>query len=361
MGYCDWETFEEELRAEQNQASGANATSSRRPQRLSEIIGQNEIRNSLTSRILTAKKLSAPLGHMGFFGVAGVGKTTTAKAVAEEMGSKFHYYFGDQLQTRGEILGMIANVFSGDIVFVDEIHLMGKTAQQVLYPILEDFSYTSSEGQVVSVPRFTLIGATTDSGDLLSPLRGRLKYHDYFMQYTVEELTTIVMHAGYRTYGLDLNKRVAKLVASLSMRVARNAVNLLDLLVDHAHAQVRGELYGDLINEEMLLTALKNNRVDPIVGLDCVSRKYLHALAAYNRPVGIGSLATMIREKATNLENIVEPALFNEAEIENSFGRFRGPMVLLTPRGRSITEVGRAYLDRCRELQAEDWFSGEAI
>jgi Holliday junction DNA helicase RuvB len=217
----------------------------------------------------------------------------------------------------------------------------------------------------VSIPKFTLIGATTHGGMIKGPLIGRFQYKGYLIDYNNEQLSGMAKNACRRIYGLDLPDTTALKMASTCKRTARNVYSMLRNLIDVAESDIRGMVFGEHLTPSMLLKTLKMERIDPYVGLDPISRKYLTVLLRENTTLGSRTIANMINEQEITVVYMIEPFLTSEIALEfksNNMPKIiNGPFVRITPKGRVITEAGRTYLSICRNLQHSGWFTGENL
>lgn len=305
-----------------------------RPTQLVECIGQENIKEKLSIAMAAAKKRGEPLDHILFYGPPGLGKTTLAHVIANEMGAKIRTTSGPALVKQGDVMGLLSNINTGDILFIDEIHRLSTPVEEFIYPAMEDFrvDFTVDSGmhaKTINFPlkRFTLIGATTRAGLLSAPLRGRfgMLYHMKF--YSPQELAIILIRSA-GLLNLSCDNGTLELIASRSRGTPRVANRLLKRVRDYAQVKGKGKLTEDIVT-----SALTMERIDEL-GLDELDRSFLRAIAnIYNGgPAGIEALAATLGEEKDTLEDVVEPYLLQIGFVRR------------TKRGREITE------EACRHL-----------
>ncbi|SCP94998.1 Holliday junction branch migration DNA helicase RuvB [Anaerobium acetethylicum] len=305
-----------------------------RPQTLDEYIGQEKVKNTLKIYIEAAKQRNESLDHVLFYGPPGLGKTTLASIIANEMNVNLKITSGPAIEKPGEMAAILNNLQSGDLLFVDEIHRLNRQVEEVLYPAMEDYAIDIMIGKGASarsirldLPHFTLVGATTRAGLLTAPLRDRFGVVNKLEFYTPDELKTIIVRSA-RVLGTDIDEKGASEIASRSRGTPRLANRLLKRVRDFAQVK-----YDGAITEEVAKFALDLLEVDKL-GLDNIDRTILTTMIEKfsGGPVGLDTLAAALGEDSGTIEDVYEPYL-----IKNGF-------INRTPRGRVVTESAYYHL-----------------
>ena len=327
------ELASEELRFEQ----------SLRPQRLQEYIGQKKLKSMLQVYIEAARKRGESLDHVLFYGPPGLGKTTLSGIIANEMGSNLKITSGPAIEKPGDMAAILNHLQEGDVLFVDEIHRLNRQVEEVLYPAMEDFAIdivlgkeSNAKSIRLSLPHFTLVGATTRAGLLSAPLRDRFGVVQRLEFYEQDELQEIVLRSA-KVLGVTINAAGASELARRSRGTPRLANRLLRRVRDFAEVK-----YGGKITEEVARDALNLLDVDTC-GLDAGDRTILNLIIDmfHGGPVGLDTLAAALGEDAGTLEEVYEPYLLMQG------------FIIRTPRGRVATEYAYKHLNRKKEDEGQ--------
>lgn len=343
-----------------------------RPKNFDQIVGQDTVKEYLKIKILAFQKNHNAIGHCLFLGFSGSGKTTMANVMANEMQVGFHSVMATRIKTWNDFYQILKNVCENDVIFIDEIHALAPKIQEQLYGVMEDFVCTLEDKNLqkqiqVRIPKFTLIGATTHSGELNPPLLSRFQYKGQLLPYSVSQLTEMVITAGERIYGVNVPIEVAERIAKLSRNTARTCYNLLRSYMDVVEATTKNRISSSMLTMDLLYKTLKLEQIDPILGLDIASRKYLVTMLRESAPLGCRSLANMINEQESTLTDMIEPFLTSEINLEfrDSEGKTKcmtGPLSKVTKKGRVATQSAYTYLKLCKQLQNnQGWFHNESL
>lgn len=308
--------------------------SSLRPQTLKEYVGQSDLKENLDVFIRAAKMRDEPLDHVLLYGPPGLGKTTMANILANEMGSNIHITSGPSIERSGDLAAILSSLQAGDVLFIDEIHRLPKVVEEVLYPAMEDFCIDVVVGKEegarsirLELPPFTLVGATTRAGSISSPLRDRFGITSKLNYYTEEELSDIIRRTA-RVFDTVIEPKAVKEIASRSRGTPRIANRLFRRVRDFAMVHNDG-----VIDLEITKSSLERLKVDSL-GLDDVDIRYLKGIIErfHGGPVGVESIASAIGEEAVTLEDVNEPYLLQIGFINR------------TARGRVVTEKAYEHL-----------------
>ena len=312
----------------------AVSENSLRPKNLQEYIGQNKVKESMKVYIEAAKKRGKSLDHVLLYGPPGLGKTTLSNIIATEMNANIRITSGPAIEKPGDLAALLTNLSEFDVLFIDEIHRLNKSVEEILYPALEDYSLDiiigkgpSARSIRLDLPRFTLIGATTRAGSLSTPLRDRFGIVCRLELYNVEDLTTIVKRSAH-IMEVQIDEEGAVEIAKRSRGTPRIANRLLKRVGDYALVLGNGN-----IDLKIARTALAKLEIDEL-GLDNIDRKILETIVLKygGRPVGIETLAATIGEEVETIEDVYEPYLMQIGFIAR------------TPRGRVATPLAYQHL-----------------
>ncbi len=305
-----------------------------RPRTLNEYIGQDKVKDNLRIYITAAKQRKETLDHCLLYGPPGLGKTTLSGIIARELGVNLRVTSGPAIEKQGDLVAILTSLEEGDVLFIDEIHRLSRNVEEILYPAMEDFSLDiiigkgpSARSIRIDVPKFTLVGATTRSGQLTAPLRDRFGVLLRLELYTPEQLAEIVIRSA-GILGIEINRDGALEIASRSRGTPRIANRLLKRVRDIAQVE-----YDGVINEETASKALERFEIDEL-GLDDFDRKMLGVIINNysGGPVGLDTLAAALGEEAVTIEDVYEPYLMQLGFLSR------------TARGRCVTKLAYDHL-----------------
>ena len=299
------------MRPELEDGIEENLESSIRPKMLDEYIGQTKVKENMKIYIEAAKKRGEQLDHVLLYGPPGLGKTTLANIIANEMESNIKVTSGPAIEKAGDLAALLTNLKENDVVFIDEIHRLNKNVEEILYPALEDFTLDIVIGKGptarsirIDIPKFTLIGATTKAGSLSTPLRDRFGIVNRLELYNIDELKSIVKRTA-KILNVNIDEKSAEEIARRSRGTPRIANRLLKRVRDYAIVFSNNDI-------DIKLTKIALNRLEiDELGLDEIDRKILETMIEKygGKPVGIDALATTIGEEVDTLEDVYEPYL----------------------------------------------------
>ena len=324
-------TNEEKIIAPEAQDGEESVEQVLRPQVLDEYIGQESVKDQMNIFIEAAKKRNEAMDHVLIFGPPGLGKTTLAHVIANELGVNLKHTSGPAIEKPGDLAAILTNLEERDVLFVDEIHRLSSVVEEILYPALEDYQLDlvigegpSARSIKLDLTRFTMIGATTRAGLLTSPLRDRFGISQRLDFYKVDEITKIVNRSS-GILGVEIDQLGSEQIASRSRGTPRIANRLLRRARDYCEVKGDGRINADLVNDAMNLMEVDIN------GFDYLDRKFLTAIIDKfdGGPVGIDAIASAIGEERGTVEDLIEPFLI------------QGGFLIRTPRGRMAS--GKTY------------------
>lgn len=326
--------FENRMSAPEYTPADEDIENSLRPKQLTDYIGQEKAKENLSIYIKAAKQRGESLDHVLLYGPPGLGKTTLAGIVANEMGVNIRITSGPAIEKQGDLVAILSNLEQGDVLFIDEIHRLNRTVEEILYPAMEDGKIDiiigkgpSARSYQLSLPKFTLIGATTRAGQLSAPLRDRFGVILRLEMYTSDELAKIVQRSS-KILNIPVDEEGAYQIASRSRGTPRIANRLLKRSRDFAEVK-----YDGVITAEAAASALNSMEIDEL-GLDSIDRRLLTTMVKnYNGgPVGLETISAAIGEESVTIEDVYEPYLMQIGFLAR------------TPRGRIVTPAGYKHL-----------------
>lgn len=326
--------FENRIVTTSETAYDGDTDNSLRPKHLEDYIGQDKAKENLKIYIDAARLRSETLDHVLLYGPPGLGKTTLSNIIANELGVNIRVTSGPAIEKQGDLAALLTNLNEGDVLFIDEIHRLSRSVEEILYPAMEDYAIDIIIGKGpaarsirIDLPHFTLIGATTRAGQMTTPLRDRFGVLLKLELYSPEELATIVRRSA-GILGIEISDDGAFEIASRSRGTPRIANRLLKRVRDFAQVKGNGEITSDIAN-----FALAKLEIDEL-GLDNIDRRMLETIIKFYNggPVGIETLAVTVGEEAITLEDVYEPYLIQIGFISR------------TPRGRCVTRLAYDHL-----------------
>ena len=332
--YENYEENEERIVSSKYQSDDNSAELSLRPKTLREYIGQEKVKENMKVFIDAAKERNESLDHVLLYGPPGLGKTTLASIIANEMGVTLRTTSGPAIERQGDLAAILSGLSDGDVLFIDEIHRLSRVVEEVLYAAMEDYVFDivigkgpSARSIRIDLPKFTLVGATTRAGQLSSPLRDRFGIVQRLDLYTKEQLVIIVKRSA-AILGMEIDESGANEIASRSRGTPRIANRILKRVRDFAQVRASGAIDAEVADRALVMLEIDK------LGLDSTDRRMLEAIIKFfdGGPVGLDTLAATVNEEAITLEDAVEPFLLQIGFLNR------------TPRGRCATRGAYEHL-----------------
>lgn len=307
-----------------------------RPKDFANYIGQERLKKNMQLAIAAAKKRGEPIDHVLLFGPPGLGKTTMASVIAHEMGANIRITSGPAIERAGDLASLLTNLEDGDILFIDEIHRLHRSVEEVLYSAMEDFKLDimlgkgpSARSLRLDLPKFTIIGATTRTGSLAAPLRDRFGLQHRLEFYTNEEIAQIIMRAA-SILGVEIDKHAASHLAERARLTPRIANRLLKRVRDYADINGDGIVDLEITRQAMLMLEIDE------LGLDPADRRVIETIIEHHKggPVGVDTIAALTGDERGTIEDFFEPYLMQIGLLER------------TPRGRKVTAKGYKHVGK---------------